>query len=222
MPTLHTRYQPHVHTYGQICDKHGLRFVPLASAPLASCIRTRPSSFTRPFISDRKGSTQELVPHATPCSAGRAERSTRLRLLLYCVPAVSLPEPRVALSAPAAPLPRRCCVAPIPDFSRSCLRLAPLCCCSPCCCLVSCCAALLCCSCVSHEFSSSRGQRPYTHNKSSRSRSNQRRSCPCWCPVHPAGWSKKQKWKHHGGRAGRTRFIQGGFHLGQGNELAKG
>ena len=71
-------------------------------------------------------------------------QATHLRLLLYCVPAVSLPAPRVALSAPTAPLPRRCCVAPIPDFSRSCLRLAPLDCCSPCCCqcLASCAAVL--------------------------------------------------------------------------------
>ena len=50
-----------------------------------------------------------------PGAFGWAERSTRLRQLIYCAPAVSLPAPRAALFAPATLLPRflRCCVVPL-------------------------------------------------------------------------------------------------------------
>ena len=54
----------------------------------AACIQIRPNSFHKTFITDDPNCSRNSFPPATPCGAGWAVRSMRLRLLrACCVPA---------------------------------------------------------------------------------------------------------------------------------------
>ena len=78
---LQLLYNNHVNTYGNICDTHGLRFIPLAFDTLGRMHPDSAKLLQNAFIKHRLDSTTEMLlcsPRATPCGVGWVERSTPL------------------------------------------------------------------------------------------------------------------------------------------------
>ena len=59
---LQLLYNNHVNTYGNICDKHGLRFIPLAFDTLGRMHPDSAKLLHKAFINHRQGLIKELLP----------------------------------------------------------------------------------------------------------------------------------------------------------------
>jgi len=59
---LQLLYNNHVNTYGNICDKHGLRFIPLAFDTLGRMHPDSAKALHNVFINHRLDSTKALLP----------------------------------------------------------------------------------------------------------------------------------------------------------------
>lgn len=75
--------------------------------------------FHETFITNQLESTKKLLQSGNVLGVGWAKPATRLRLLQYNAPAVSLPAPCAALSAPATLLSRYLCCCIVPYFPSS-------------------------------------------------------------------------------------------------------
>ena len=62
MPALQRLYDDHIRTYAKICDKHKLRFIPLAFDTLGRMHHDSAKLLHNAFINHRLDSTKELLP----------------------------------------------------------------------------------------------------------------------------------------------------------------
>ena len=103
----------------------GRRVIPFAFDSLGRMHQDSAKLFHETFITNQLESTKKLLQSGNVLGVGWAKPATRLRLLQYNAPAVSLPAPYAALSAPATLLSRYlcCCISLLPKFSKMCMAL---------------------------------------------------------------------------------------------------